>query len=140
MPATEPAPFQIQGVTCMSAESTVNAFIAAIESKKLDEAMGYVADDCYYENVPIGGMTGPAEMRSFLEPMFSGPNPVKFEVLRQVANETTVMNDRIDRFVMKGKDIALPVAGIFEVNGDDKITLWRDFFDNGMFMKALKGE
>ncbi|MEZ5409481.1 MAG: limonene-1,2-epoxide hydrolase family protein [Acidimicrobiales bacterium] len=124
----------------MSAESTVNAFIAAIENKKLDEAMSYVADDCYYENVPIGGMTGPDEMRSFLEPMFSGPNPVKFEVLRQVANDTTVMNDRIDRFVMKGKDIALPVAGVFEVNGDDKITLWRDFFDNGMFMKALKGE
>jgi limonene-1,2-epoxide hydrolase len=124
----------------MSAESTVNAFISAIENKKLDEAMSHVADDCYYENVPVGGMTGPVEMRAFLEPMFSGPNPVQFEVLRQVANETTVMNDRIDRFVMKGKDIALPVAGVFEVNGEDKITLWRDFFDNGMFMKALKGE
>ena len=124
----------------MSAESTVNAFIAAIENKKMDEAMGYVADDCYYENVPIGGMTGPEEMKKFLEPMFGDPNPVKFEVLRQVANETTVMNDRIDRFIMKGKQIALPVAGVFEVNSDDKITLWRDFFDNGMFMKALKGE
>jgi limonene-1,2-epoxide hydrolase len=33
----------------------------------------------------------------------------------------------------------LPVAGVFEVN-DSKITFWRDYFDNGMFMKALKGE
>jgi len=123
----------------MSAEETVNAFISAIESKRLDDAMGLVADDVYYENVPIGGMTGPAEMKAFLEPMFSGDGPVEFEILRQVANETMVMNDRIDKFVIKGKQIALPVAGVFEVS-DDKITLWRDFFDNGMFMKALKGE
>jgi limonene-1,2-epoxide hydrolase len=122
----------------MSAESTVNAFIAAIEAKDIDAALSHVADDCYYENVPVGGMTGPDEMRSFLAPMFGGEGEVQFEILRQVANDTTVMNDRIDRFVMKGRPIALPVAGVFEV-ADDKITLWRDFFDNGMFLKALKG-
>jgi limonene-1,2-epoxide hydrolase len=39
--------------------------------------------------------------------------------------------------MMKGKEIAIPVAGVFEVNGD-KITFWRDYFDNGMFMEQIK--
>ncbi|MDH3679062.1 MAG: nuclear transport factor 2 family protein [Acidimicrobiia bacterium] len=123
----------------MTAEETVNAFIAAVEAKDLDAAMAHVADDCYYENVPIGGMTGPEEMKKFLAPMFGGDGPVEFEVLRQVANDTTVMNDRIDRFVMRGRQIELPVAGVFEVE-DDKITLWRDFFDEATFTRAVRGE
>jgi limonene-1,2-epoxide hydrolase len=28
---------------------------------------------------------------------------------------------------------------VFEVN-EGKITFWRDYFDNGMFMRALAGE
>ena len=49
------------------------------------------------------------------------------------------MNERIDRFVMNGKQVALPVSGIFEVV-DGKINFWRDYFDKGTFMKALKGQ
>ncbi|MEC8827806.1 MAG: limonene-1,2-epoxide hydrolase family protein [Actinomycetota bacterium] len=33
----------------------------------------------------------------------------------------------------------LPVMGIFEVN-DGLITFWRDYFDNGMFLKQIKGD
>ena len=31
------------------------------------------------------------------------------------------------------------MTGVFEVT-EGKISFWRDYFDNGMFMKALKGE
>ena len=49
-----------------------------------------------------------------------------------------VFNERTDKMVMRGKDIAIAVAGIFEVNDEGLITFWRDYFDNGMFMKQLK--
>lgn len=120
-------------------EQVVNDFIAAIGRKDLDAAMGHVSEDCYYDNVPIGDMRGQEAMRKFLAPMCKGDNPVEFEILRQTASGNIVMNERIDRFEMKGKKIGLPVAGVFEVN-DGKISFWRDYFDNGMFMKALKGE
>ena len=71
--------------------------------------------------------------------MFKSSGPVVFEIHRQTTTGNVVMNERTDRFVMKGKEIAIPVVGVFEVN-DGKITFWRDYFDNGMFMKALKGE
>ncbi len=123
----------------MNAEKVVNSFISAVDRKDVEAAMAFVAEDCYYDNVPLGDMRGRDKMREFLMPFFNSKGPVKFEVLRQAATGNIVMNERIDRFVMKSKQIALPVSGVFEVTGD-KITFWRDYFDNGMFMKQLAGE
>ena len=123
----------------MTAEKVVNDFIAAVGRKDQDAAMALVAEDCYYDNVPVGDMRGHEKMLEVLGPMFRSKGPVEFEIHRQIATGNTVMNERTDRFEMKGKKVALPVMGVFEVE-NDKITFWRDYFDNGMFMKALKGE
>lgn len=123
----------------MEPVDVVNGFIDAIGRKDEAAAKSLVADDCYYDNVPVGDMTGWDKMLDVLGPMFKSKDPVEFEILRQTASGNMVMNERIDRFVIKGKQVALPVAGVFEVN-DDKITFWRDYFDNGMFMKAIRGE
>ena len=123
----------------MNAEQVVNSFIAAIDRKDCEAAKGLVADDCYYDNVPIGHMRGRDKMFEFLAPFLNSKGAVKFEIVRQTATGNIVMNERIDRFVMKGREIALPVSGVFEIN-DGKITFWRDYFDNGMFMKQLNGD
>ena len=121
----------------MSAEEVVNQFIEAVGRKDEASAMALVADNCYYDNVPVGDMTGKDKMAEFLAPMFKSKGPVVFEIHRQTTTGNVVMNERTDRFVMKGKEIAIPVAGVFEVN-DGKITFWRDYFDNGMFMEQIK--
>ncbi|MFN0025799.1 MAG: limonene-1,2-epoxide hydrolase family protein [Acidimicrobiales bacterium] len=123
----------------MSAEKVVNDFIAAIGRKDQDAAMALVDEDCYYDNVPVGDMRGHEKMLEVLGPMFRSKGLLEFEIVRQTCAGNIVMNERIDRFEIKGRQLGLPVAGIFEVN-DGKITFWRDYFDNGMFMKALKGE
>ena len=123
----------------MNAEQTVNNFIADVERKDVDAAMSWIAEDCYYDNVPLGDMRGRDKMREFLLPFFTSAGPLKFEVVRQASAGNLVMNERIDRFVMKGRQIALPVSGVFEVT-DGKITFWRDYFDNGMFTQQLNGE
>ena len=121
------------------AEQVVNAFVAALESKDEAAAMALVSEDVVYDNVPFGSTTGKAPMAEFLHPMFNNKGPVEFEIVRQMAVGNTVVNERIDRFQAKGREIALPCAGFFEVN-DGLITFWRDYFDNGTFIKALKGD
>lgn len=120
-------------------EQVVDDFIAAFAAKDEEAAMALVADDCYYDNVPVGDMRGKEAMREFLAPMFKSQHPVTFEVHRSACTGNVVLNERTDHMVMKGKQISLPVAGVFEVN-DGLITFWRDYFDNGMFMSQLKAE
>ncbi|MFT7649238.1 MAG: limonene-1,2-epoxide hydrolase [Candidatus Poriferisodalaceae bacterium] len=126
-------------MTDNAAEQVVDAFVTAIGNKDEAATMALVSDDVFYDNVPVGSMTGKGPMAEFLAPMFKSKGPVEFEILRQTAAGNIVMNERIDKFQAKGREIAMPVAGVFEVN-DGLITFWRDYFDNGMFMKALKGE
>ena len=123
----------------LNAEQVVNEFVAAIGRKDMDAAMALVAEDVYSDNVPLGDMRGRDKMREFLLSFVNSKGPVEFEIVRQAASGKLVMNERIDRFVMKGREIALPVSGVFEVNAGH-LTFWRDYFDNGMFLKALNGE
>ena len=49
-----------------------------------------------------------------------------------------VLTERVDRFMINGKWVALPVMGTFEVvNG--KIRAWRDYFDMNQFQSQLEG-
>ena len=44
------------------------------------------------------------------------------------------MNERTDRFLVDGHWIEIPIAAVFEVT-DDKISLWRDYFDVDTYRK-----
>ena len=121
-------------------EEIVNTFISKIEARDLDAALEQVSEDCYYDNVPIGDMTGRSDMHQFLSGLLQGEGPVEFEVVRQTCTGNTVMNERLDRFnTASGRTIELPVMGVFEVN-EGLITFWRDYFDKGMFLRQIKGD
>lgn len=53
-------------------------------------------------------------LREVLTPLMAGRDPVKFAVLRQATGDKRVMNERIDRVVMNGQQVARPVSGVFE--------------------------
>ena len=70
----------------MEPVDVVNAFIEAIGRKDMEATKALVADDCYYDNVPVGDMRGWEKMLDVLGPMFKSTEPVEFEVLRQTAS------------------------------------------------------
>ena len=115
----------------MTAVETVNEFIRLIDAKDIEGAVALCADDVEYDNVPMGKNMGRAAVLEFLMPMTGGVDEVKFIVHRQTATGNVVMNERTDRFTKGGVSADIPVAGIFEVNDDGEITLWRDYFDMG---------
>lgn len=122
----------------MTAEETVTTFIRALERKDLDAALALVTDDVEYDNVPMGKRFGPAGIREALEPFLAPCSAIDWVIHHQVAAGDVVMNERLDRFEIGGRWIELPVAGLFVLQ-DGKIALWRDYFDLGMFQKAMAG-
>lgn len=122
--------------------AVVSAFISAVERNDLDAAAALLHADVRYENVPVDPVVGRdatlATMRGFL----GAATEVRWPVLRQheaaaAGGGGVVWNERLDRFRIGDGWLELPVAGVFEVDAAGLITLWRDYFDLGTYMRRL---
>jgi limonene-1,2-epoxide hydrolase len=123
------------GTSETTADTTVRAFCAAWERMDLDEMMAFFTDDAVYHNIPMAPMEGAAAIREGLAGMGSIMSGIRFEIHRQAVNGSVVMNERTDHITMGERTIALPVMGVFELEGD-KIKAWRDYFDMAQFAGA----
>jgi limonene-1,2-epoxide hydrolase len=84
---------------------------------------------------PVNGRTA---IEKVLGGMGAGGMKSKgWEIKHQVASGDVVMNERVDRFENAGKEMSIPVVGVFVVR-DGKIAEWRDYFDMGMFQEQMK--
>ncbi len=121
----------------MDPETAVNEFVRRAVAKDLDGLAELVSDDIEYDNVPMGKNHGPEEFHNVLGAMVGHFDEIDFVIHRQTCSGNVVMNERTDRFRIGEKWIELPVAGVFEVNDDGKITLWRDYFDLAMMTSQM---
>lgn len=120
----------------MTPSEIVTTFIRAIEVGDLDSAVALVSDDCEYDNVPMGKVFGPEDIRTTLTPFLERADAVEWVVHRQAAEGPIVFNERLDRFQFPFGWIEVPVTGVFEVH-NGKITLWRDYFDEGSYRDQI---
>ena len=49
-----------------------------------------------------------------------------------------MLTEQLDRFLLGGNWVNLPVLGAFEFKGD-RISAWRDYFDMNQFTSQLSG-
>jgi limonene-1,2-epoxide hydrolase len=121
----------------MTPGEAVTALIKANEARDIDAILRALTDDIVYENVPMSVMHGHDEVRAMVGPFAEMAERVEWEVLEQVEQGDTVMNERVDRFWLEGgHTIELRVAGMFKVR-DGKVSVWRDYFDLGEFNSQM---
>ena len=115
----------------------VTDFCNAVPRRNVEELVGFFSADAVYHNIPIAPVQGrdaiAATLRGFLDPS----TEAEFEVLAIAGEGRTVLTERIDRFTINGKQIALPVMGTFEIDAQGKISAWRDYFDLAQFTKQM---
>jgi limonene-1,2-epoxide hydrolase len=117
----------------------VRRFVESFRTRDLDRILGFFTDDCVYHNIPMDPVTGPAAIRAVLQSFVGMSTAIEFELLQIAENEAgVVLTERVDKFEVGGKWIALPVMGVFELR-DGKISAWRDYFDLAQFTKQLPG-
>jgi limonene-1,2-epoxide hydrolase len=107
---------------------TISRFVAAFNSRDVDAIMAFFAEDAVYHNMPAQPVKGTAAIRRAIESFVSPASRVDWEILRIAQAGNAVLTERVDRFVVNGKEVVLPVMGTFELAGG-KITAWRDYFD-----------
>jgi limonene-1,2-epoxide hydrolase len=121
----------------MSPSETVTAFIEAIERKDVAAAAALASPSISYENMPMQPIVGRDAMVATLEMFLGGASEVDWVILRQHEFGNVVFNERIDRFRIGDGWLELPLAGVFEVDDDGLITLWRDYFDLASYQRQL---
>lgn len=118
----------------MTNSEIIQAFIDAWGTQNIETIMAFFTEDALYTNIPMGPANcGKADIRTFIEGFIGMAEKLEFIINNQV-EETNgmVMNERTDRFLIKGNWVELPVMGVFELV-DGKISHWRDYFDLGPF-------
>jgi limonene-1,2-epoxide hydrolase len=115
-------------------ERLVADFCAAWARRNIDELLGFFSADAVYHNMPVEPLRGLAEIRSTVETFLGPAERVEFEMRAIASTGELVFTERVDHFTMMGREIALPVAGVFEVRGG-KIVAWRDYFDMQTWLK-----
>jgi limonene-1,2-epoxide hydrolase len=121
----------------MTPTQVVTSFIEAIERKDVDAAVALAADTISYENMPISPIVGREGLKATLHAFLGAASEVDWQVLRSVESGQVVVNERVDRFKIGDGWLELPVAGFFEVDDQDRITLWRDYFDMASYQRQL---
>lgn len=121
----------------MTPAEIVTEFIQAIERKDVASAAALVSDEISYENMPMAPIVGREAMIATLEAFLAPAGGVDWQILEQWEVGRTVINERLDRFEIGDGWLELPVAGIFEISDDNKISLWRDYFDMGSYSRQM---
>ena len=117
-------------------EAVVREFCDAWSRRDVEAILGWFAPDAVYHNMPLAPVRGHAEIRAVLEMFVPPASKIEFEVLAIASRGTVVFTERVDRFVVGDKEVALPVAGVFDIR-DGKIAAWRDYFDMASYQRQL---
>ncbi|NKQ56261.1 SnoaL-like domain-containing protein [Amycolatopsis sp. K13G38] len=109
-------------------KETVTAFLAALEQLDIDGALTLVTDDIVYQNVPLPAARGKAAVEKQLRMMAKYGTGFEARTHHIAADGQVVLTERTDVLRAGAFEAEFWVCGTFEVR-DDKIALWRDYFD-----------
>jgi limonene-1,2-epoxide hydrolase len=117
--------------------AVVADFIDAFNAIDVDRVMAHFHADAVYHNMPMAPVSGTEAIRGVIEGFTGLATEIDWQV-RHAASPApgVVLNERVDRFLIQGQWLELPVMGTFEL-ADGKITAWRDYFDLPTFQKRL---
>ncbi len=105
----------------------VAAFCRAWSGPDIERVLAMLSDDILYHNIPLPPLHGKDAVSAYLRA--AGPfDECRWDVLHIAATGDHVLTERIDRMVVSGQEIILPVMGAFRVR-DYHICEWRDYFD-----------
>jgi limonene-1,2-epoxide hydrolase len=120
-------------------EQIVRDFGRLWEQRDIEGILQAMTEDCVYANVPLPAMHGHKAVREFITPNLTKADSVEFQFLAVAtgADGRTVMTERVDAFTFAGRRVAIPLMGIFVLDGG-KIAEWRDYADIGTFVRAMQ--
>lgn len=114
----------------------VERFIATFNRRDIDAVMSFFTPEAVYHNLPTKPVQGHAPIRAVIDGFVAPAESLDWEIVTIAADGDTVFAERIDRFVIDGSAVALPVTGVFEIR-DGRIAAWREYFDLATWQRQV---
>lgn len=116
----------------MNATTVVTRMINGWERCDVSAIVTCFAEKAIWTNMPRAPVEGRVAIAAAIEDFLTTVDSAAIEIHNQwEVSPTVVINERTERFRLKdGKQIIIPVMGVFETDRD-LILAWRDYFDLG---------
>jgi limonene-1,2-epoxide hydrolase len=115
-------------------EAIVRQFLDAWREPDLDRLVDrltpFISEDAVLRQMPFAEVRGHEGLRRICQESLETMSDFEIDVVAVTGAGGRVFSERVDRFVLRGKPVAVPVLGVFELSEDGKITAWRDYFDS----------
>ena len=109
--------------------ATIRAFFDAWIARDPDRLTAFFAPDGEWREANRATAKGHAEIRPVFELQTGFASDFSFELKQLAVTGNTAFTERVDRFVINGTAMEVPVAGVFEFDPDGRIASWRDYYD-----------
>jgi len=119
-------------------EDIIRTFIEAWSRRDPEELTAFFTPDGVYHNMPTQPVAGHAALKGFIGAFLKDWTSTEWDILNLMSKGDVVIAERLDRTLVGAKPVNLPCCGVFEMR-DGKIAVWRDYFDMGTYVNALKG-
>ena len=113
------------------------AMIDAWRSLDWDRVVDTFAEDGILQIVPLEPYAGRPAIKAHLDQIASGIEKLDFSIKHLNAIGHTVLFERVDEFVYKGRAASVPVVGVMDVS-DGHVRAWREYMDLATMAKAIR--
>ncbi len=124
-------------VDTVSAE-IVGRFLDAVHARDAVAAGACFTATATYANVPHAPVVGPDGVRGLLAPILERSSQVHWEIVTASYTDERAWLERVDRFVIDGREYAVACNGVAEVDpGSGLIRAFRDYVDLSVWRSTL---
>ena len=104
-----------------------------IDNIDMTALVGALADDVVVEHVTAGRrIEGKKAALAWLGDLAHRSQEDRIEIVRRSVDGSRIWAERVDRHLIDGQWLEIPVMGVIELNDDRQIILIRDYFDPGL--------
>ena len=115
-------------------ETIVREFLDAWDEPDLERLVeglsAFISPDAVLRQMPFAEVRGREGLRRICQESLESLSDFEIDLVDISSVGRRVFTERVDRFVLQGRPVSVPVLGVFELDENDRITAWRDYFDS----------
>jgi limonene-1,2-epoxide hydrolase len=123
-----------------SPESIARDFLHAREQGDLEKVLELLSEDAVFTDGGRGVHRGIAAIRAALAEIGGAAPTVLRKVKTMVANDSTVVMERLDSFTLGEKTIQYEIAVAFDIDRAGRISRWHEYYDRQSIIDQISAD